>query len=118
MKHQTKINKKLSSLDKSDVKLNKQRQAQMKSGQIKEAKYRSQAARLRQKKYGLFTSKKKADKLEYKAGKLENKADIIRSKIDMTKAKLDKNSAKRDSYNKGLATVNSYLEKNKKKKAS
>lgn len=115
-KQQNKMNKKIYRLNKENTKLTKQRNKQINSSQGLENKYRKEAARLRNKKYGLFVSEKKSGKLEYKAGKLENKADMIKANIDNTKTRLEKNNNKKEMYSKGLEIVNKYLQDRDKKK--
>lgn len=81
----------------------------MKTTQIKEAALRSQSAKLRRKKYGLFTSKEKAERLESKASKIDAKADILRSRIESTKAKLGSAAKYKQIYSTGLNDVDSAL---------
>lgn len=72
---------------------------------IKAQKKYSKAAKLRNKEFGLFTTKSKADRLEYKARKLEARADKMTSEIDDTKAKIAKADALISKYNRKMSQL-------------
>lgn len=114
-KHKTKINKKLTSLDKQRTKLQNRRDSQIKNTDLVSARLMGRAADLRSKKYGLFTSQSKADRLEYQAGKLEAKAQRMMSRTQATKARIERNEYYKTVFNQGLNEIDSLLvEKGKK----
>lgn len=108
-KHRTKATNKITKLDNKYSKLQTTRNKQIEKSDIKEAKLRNKVSKLRSKKYGMFTSQSKADKLEFKATKLEVKADKLKAKADMTKAKIAKNRHMREMFEKGISDIDSTL---------
>ena len=71
------------------------------------SKANQKAAELRVKEYGLFTTKARADKLEYKASKLEARAAQKAMKIDRTKARIAKIDALVSKNNRKISELNS-----------
>ena len=71
------------------------------------SKANQKAAELRVKEYGLFTTKAKADKLEYKASKLEARAAQKAMKIDRTKARIAKIDVLVSKNNRKISELNS-----------
>ena len=71
------------------------------------SKANQKAAELRVKEYGLFTTKTRADKLEYKASKLEARAAQKAMKIDRTKARIAKIDALVSKNNRKISELNS-----------
>ena len=114
-KHQIKINKQISKLNKRDEKLLSNRDVQIRKSAGKMMNYREKANKLRRKKYGIFTSRSKAERLEFKASKLDMKAENIQNKIDRTKQLLAKNSQMKKIYNSGLDTISDTLKTKGKK---
>ena len=71
------------------------------------SKANQKAAELRVKEYGLFTTKSRADKLEYKASKLEARAAQKAMRIDRTKARIAKIDALVSKNNRKISELNS-----------
>lgn len=71
------------------------------------SKANQKAAELRLKEYGLFTTKSRADKLEYKASKLEARAAQKAMRIDRTKARIAKIDALVSKNNRKISELNS-----------
>ena len=71
------------------------------------SKANQKAAELRVKEYGLFTTKARADKLEYKASKLEARAAQKAMKSDRTKARIAKIDALVSKNNRKISELNS-----------
>ena len=71
------------------------------------SKANQKAAELRVKEYGLFTTKTRADKLEYKASKLEARAAQKAMRIDRTKARIAKIDALVSKNNRKISELNS-----------
>ena len=71
------------------------------------SKANQKAAELRVKEYGLFTTKARADKLEYKASKLEARAAQKAMRIDRTKARIAKIDALVSKNNRKISELNS-----------
>lgn len=107
--HKTKINKKLNDLDDEKDYLNEKHSKDIRKTQFKENKYRQKANKLRKKKYGIFISKDKADRLEFQATKLDIKADKIRNNINKTKYEIEKNEEMQKIFNSGLNQINTIL---------
>ena len=114
-KHQIKINKQISKLIKKDEQLLSNRDVQIRKSAGKMMNYREKANKLRRKKYGIFTSRSKAERLEFKASKLDMKAENIQNRIDRTKQLLAKNSQMKKIYNSGLDTISNTLKTKGKK---
>ena len=114
-KHQIKINKQISKLNKKDEQLLSNRDVQIRKSAGKMMNYREKANKLRRKKYGIFTSRSKAEKLEFKDSKLDMKAENIQNRIDRTKQLLAKNSQMKKIYNSGLDTISDTLKTKGKK---
>ena len=114
-KHQIKINKQISKLNKKDEQLLSNRDVQIRRCAGKLMNYREKANKLRRKKYGIFTSRSKAERLEFKASKLDMKAENIQNRIDRTKQLLAKNSQMKKIYNSGLDTISDTLKTKGKK---
>ena len=114
-KHQIKINKQISKLNKKDEQLLSNRDVQIRKSAGKMMNYKEKANKLRRKKYGIFTSRSKAERLEFKASKLDMKAENIQNRIDRTKQLLAKNSQMKKIYNSGLDTISDTLKTKGKK---
>lgn len=114
-KHQTKINKQISKLNKKDEQLLSNRDVQIRKSSGKMISYKEKANKLRRKKYGIFTSRSKAERLEFRASKLDMKAENIQNRIDRTKQLLAKNSQMKKLYNSGLDTISDTLKTKGKK---
>ena len=108
-KHRGKITKKLKSLEKQGVKLEKRHNNNITSTNVKVAKLDSEAANLRRKASGIFTSEQRANRLLVKANKVQVKADTMRSAAAQTKAKLEQNKAVRETFKKSLSDVDKTL---------
>ena len=114
-KHQIKINKQISKLNKKDEQLLSNRDVQIRKSAGKMMNYREKANKLRRKKYGIFTSRSKAERLEFKASKLDMKPENIQNRIDSTNQLLAKNSQMKKIYNSGLDTISDTLKTKGKK---
>lgn len=114
-KHQTKINKQISKLNKKDEQLLSNRDVQIRKSSGKMISYKEKANKLRRKKYGIFTSRSKAERLEFRASKLDMKAENIQNRIDRTKQLLAKNSQMKKLYNSSLDTISDTLKTKGKK---
>lgn len=106
-KRVSKLNDSNSRLVSRRDKLSKRLESQTRKYANSISKANQKAARLRAKEYGLFTSKAKADKLEYKASKLEARAAKKATKIDRTKARIAKVDAIISKNNRKISELNS-----------
>lgn len=100
---------------KKDEQLLSNRDVQIRKSAGKMMNYKEKANKLRRKKYGIFTSRSKAERLEFKASKLDMKAENIQNRIDRTKQLLAKNSQMKKIYNSGLDTISDTLKTKGKK---
>ena len=85
-------------------KLTKRMESQTRKYANSISKANQKAAELRVKEYGLFTTKARADKLEYKASKLEARAAQKAMRIDRTKARIAKIDALVSKNNRMLSS--------------
>ena len=108
-KHRAKATKKIDKLQSKQVGLQKKLDKHTLKTQTKEAALRQKAAKLRSKKYGLFTSKEKADMLEFKATKIEVKANKIKAKADVAKAAMAKNKRMTEMFEQGVNDIDKVL---------
>ena len=106
--------KRVSKLHDSNSRLTERRDKLTKRMEFQTRKYANsiskanqKAAELRVKEYGLFTTKARADKLEYKASKLEARAAQKAMKIDRTKARIAKIDAIVSKNNRKISELNS-----------
>lgn len=106
--------KRVSKLHDSNSRLTERRDKLTKRMEFQTRKYANsiskanqKAAELRVKEYGLFTTKAKADKLEYKASKLEARAAQKAMKIDRTKARIAKIDVLVSKNNRKISELNS-----------
>ena len=106
--------KRVSKLHDSNSRLTERRDKLTKRMEFQTRKYANsiskanqKAAELRVKEYGLFTTKARADKLEYKASKLEARAAQKAMKIDRTKARIAKIDALVSKNNRKISELNS-----------
>lgn len=88
-------------------KLTKRMESQTRKYANSISKANQKAAELRVKEYGLFTTKTRADKLEYKASKLEARAAQKAMRIDWTKARIAKIDALVSKNNRKISELNS-----------
>ena len=88
-------------------KLTKRMESQTRKYANSISKANQKAAELRVKEYGLFTTKTRADKLEYKASKLEARAAQKAMRIDRTKARIAKIDALVSKNNRKISELNS-----------
>ena len=106
--------KRVSKLHDSNSRLTERRDKLTKRMEFQTRKYANsiskanqKAAELRVKEYGLFTTKARADKLEYKASKLEARAAQKAMKIDRTKARIAKIDVLVSKNNRKISELNS-----------
>ena len=111
-KHRTKASKKIEQLSSQRNKLEKKRTKQIMKSDIKSVKMNQKATRLRSKEFGLLSTKKRNDKLDYKARKLDIKASKLINKANATKAKIAKNQKMQDMFSKGIDNIDRTLSDN------
>lgn len=99
-KHRAKATAKVTKLEKKRVQLENRVDKNKKSGNIRAAKlerraatYEQKSAKARNKAYGAFTSKERAQELLYKSGKLQAKADRLHTKANIYKTNYERNKA-------------------------
>lgn len=108
-KHKTKATNKVSKLEKQRPKLEDKSHKYAMKNDVKAQKLKQKAAKKNRKAYGMFVSKKKADKLFYKAGKLNARADVMIAKSANAKAKIAKNESLTNMYKQGISTIDATL---------
>jgi len=100
-KHQKKIIKKNTKLDKKYSKLSKIRDKQVLKNDVKVNEYRNKAYKLDDKANGFFTSESKKQKLTSKASELRSQADRLESQSNKTKAEINKNRRLKEIFDSG-----------------
>ena len=102
--HQRKINKKLASLDKKSVKLEKKRYEQATENATKIAKLERKANKARRKAAKTIYTTTARKRLQ-KVAKLEYKASKLKEEMAKTQAKIEKNERLKAMFKKGLAEI-------------
>lgn len=108
-KHREKGTAEIAKLKKRGVKLTETVEKQTIKNETKAAKLRNKAAKKRNKMYGLFTSRKKAAKLEYKANKMDAKAAKLETKAARAKTLLNKNKTMIGAFEREISNIDSAL---------
>lgn len=106
--HQRKINKKLASLDKKSVKLEKKRYEQATENATKIAKLERKANKARRKAAKTIYTTTARKRLQ-KVAKLEYKASKLKEEMAKTQAKIEKNERLKAMFKKGLAEIDQEL---------
>lgn len=106
--HQRKINKKLTSLDKKSVKLEKKRYEQATENATKIAKLERKANKARRKAAKTIYTTTARKRLQ-KVAKLEYKASKLKEEMAKTQAKIEKNERLKATFKKGLDEINQEL---------
>lgn len=100
---------KVQSLTKKGTKLQKQVDKAVQKYDTKAAYYKNRAAKVRMKKYGMFTSKARADEYEFQAGKLEAKANSIATLSEKYKKALASNQSMIEAFNREISDIDSFI---------
>lgn len=108
-KHRSKASAKIAKLKKQGAKLEKRYNANKTTTDVKAQKMKQKAARIRNKAYGLFTSKEKASERLYKADKMDAKANTLIAASNKTKADLKKNKTLVSAFEKGIKDIDSAI---------
>lgn len=108
-KHRGKIDKKITSLDKSVNRLQSKRNRQMQVDDVKAARLSKQAANLNRRATSVFTTTKRAEKLMMKATLKTIKADSIKAKSEETQAMINKCKTKKSIFEKGATDIDRTL---------
>ncbi len=108
-KHKNKINKAITSLDKSTARLQTKRNKQMQTADVKAANLSRKAAKYNRRATRLFTTSKRSERLMRKANKLNIKADVIKTKSQQTQALIEHNKARKLNFEKGLSDIDRVL---------
>ena len=108
-KHREKSTAKIAKLNKKAVKLQKKVDEKIRVNDPRAAKLQAKAAALRNKKYGLFVSKEKADQIEFKAAKIENEAKRLKALSDKAKAELTNNQRMIQAFETGIKDIDKTL---------
>lgn len=108
-KHRGKIDKKITSLDKSVNRLQSKRNRQMQVDDVKAARLSKQAANLNRRATSVFTTTKRAEKLMMKATLKTIKADSIKAKSEETQAMINKCKTKKSIFEKGANDIDRIL---------
>lgn len=107
--HREKATKKINKLQKQHVKLQKNVDRNTIKNDVKAQKLMQESSKYRNKQYGLFTSKSKAEKFAYKADKYKAQAEQLQSASNTAKAKLAKNERLTEMFQNGVSKIDSAL---------
>lgn len=108
-KHKEKATAKSNKLKSKHGNLQKYVDKHIQKTDIKVSNMQGRAARTRNKAYGMFTSKNRADKLKYKADKLDARANALKARSDKAKAKLAKNENLTRLFDSGISDIDQAL---------
>lgn len=108
-KHQTKIKKKVASLDGSITRLQAKRNRQIQVDDIKAAKLSREAANLNRRATGIFVTSGQADKLMRKATLKSIKAESIKARSAETQALINDCKTKKSIFEKGASDIDRIL---------
>lgn len=115
-KHKEKASKKIAKLDKKRPKLDKEVEKAIVKYDVKAAKLRQKALKLKRKSGGFFVSERRGERLSRKSDAAQAKSDLMISKSQLAKAKLTKNKYLTDEFKKGISNIDETLKKHKKPK--
>lgn len=108
-KHREKGSAKVEKLNKSLDKLQKQREKQKQTTDVKAAQYERQAALARMKSQNRLSFRSSREKAMNEAIKWETKADVLRSQSAKTQALIDKNATMKKLFEQQISDIDSIL---------
>lgn len=100
-KYEKKIGKAERKIERLQPKLDRQLQTNV----VKATKLQNQAAKLRAKEHNLFTTKKKAENLEFKAKKKEARAEKLLVKANKYQSQINKLNARIRKYDRKISKI-------------
>ncbi len=103
--HKTKAAAKVEKLKKRMPELEKRAADAVMKTDVKAADLRRQSAMIRNRAYGTFVSRSRAEKRLYKANKLAARADALVAKSQQAKAKLESNKKMIETFNSGISEI-------------
>lgn len=108
-KHRDKAAAKIAKLKKRGVELEKRAADAVMKTDVKAADLRRKSSLIRNRAYGTFVSRARAEKRLYKANKLAARADALVAKSQQAKAKFESNKKMIETFEKGISEIDKTL---------